>query len=281
MTKARKVDASNGAIAVHELQGQGPAVVLIHGNSCSSRAFSRQLDGALGRRFRLVAIDLPGHGASEDAKDPSSYSLPGHARAVRSVVEALGLGEARFVGWSLGGHIALEMAPDLPKARGFLIFGAPPINSAGVDARGVPAQSGDEIHLSGDARPWRGVRLSRRVLPAGLRRHSAVLSRRHSAHRRAGALRPAPTPRTAATATKSRSCAISRSRSPCCRAPTNSWSTAAISLRSVMPTLWRGAVQTIPAAGHTPQWETPRGLRRAHRGVHRRDGVRRASHILA
>ena len=25
----------------------------------------------------------------------------------------------------------------------------------------------------------------------------------------------------------------------------------------VMPTLWRGAVQTIPAAGHTPQWETP------------------------
>ena len=28
-----------------------------------------------------------------------------------------------------------------------------------------------------------------------------------------------------------------------------------------MPTLWRGAVQTIPAAGHTPQWETAAGLR--------------------
>jgi pimeloyl-ACP methyl ester carboxylesterase len=93
--------------------------VLIHGNSSSSRAFSHQLDGPVGERLRLVAVDLPGHGASDDAKDPSACSLPGHARAVRSVVEALGLGEARFVGWSLGGHIALEMAADLPKAADF------------------------------------------------------------------------------------------------------------------------------------------------------------------
>jgi hypothetical protein len=56
--------------------------VLIHGNSSSSRAFSRQLDGPMGKRFRLVAVDLPGHGASDDAKDPGAYSLPGHARAI-------------------------------------------------------------------------------------------------------------------------------------------------------------------------------------------------------
>ena len=101
--------------------------MLIHGNSSSSRAFGRQLDGALGRRFRLVAIDLPGYGASDKARDPSAYSLPGHARAVRVAVDALGLREARFVGWSLGGHVVLEMAPDLPEARGFMIFGTPPI----------------------------------------------------------------------------------------------------------------------------------------------------------
>jgi pimeloyl-ACP methyl ester carboxylesterase len=46
--------------------------VLIHGNSSSSRAFSRQLDGPMGKRFRLVAVDLPGHGASDDAKDPGA-----------------------------------------------------------------------------------------------------------------------------------------------------------------------------------------------------------------
>jgi pimeloyl-ACP methyl ester carboxylesterase len=69
--KTQKIDTPNGAIAVHESAGQGPAVVLIHGNSSSSRAFSRQLKGPLGRRLRLVAVDLHGHGESADAKDPA------------------------------------------------------------------------------------------------------------------------------------------------------------------------------------------------------------------
>jgi pimeloyl-ACP methyl ester carboxylesterase len=101
--------------------------VFIHGNSASSRAFSRQLDGPLGKTLRVIAVDLPGHGASDEAKDPTLYSLPGHARAVRAVVDALGLESARFVGWSLSGHVAFEMAHDLPEARGFLIFGALPM----------------------------------------------------------------------------------------------------------------------------------------------------------
>ena len=89
--KTFKVEAPSGAIAVRESEGRGPAAVLIHGNSSSSRAFSRQLDGPMGKRFRLVAVDLPGHGASDNAKDPGAYSLPGHARAIRAVVDALGL----------------------------------------------------------------------------------------------------------------------------------------------------------------------------------------------
>src|SRR5271166_5735529 len=125
--KTHKIDAANGAIAFRESGGKGPAAVLIHGNSSSSRVFCRQIDGPLGQRFRLVAVDLPGHGSSDDARDPSAYSLPGHARAVRAVVDALQLGGAVFAGWSLGGHVALEMAPELTDARGFMIFGTPPL----------------------------------------------------------------------------------------------------------------------------------------------------------
>jgi pimeloyl-ACP methyl ester carboxylesterase len=139
--KTRMIDAPNGAIAVHESRGQGPAAMLIHGNSSSSHAFSRQLDGPLGERFRLVAVDLPGYGASDNATDPSAYSLPGHARAVRAAAEALGLTDARFVGSSLGGHVVLEMAPDLPGTRGFLIFGTPPIGFP-------PPQRGEAFHLN-------------------------------------------------------------------------------------------------------------------------------------
>ena len=74
--KTQMIDLPNGAAAVHGSPGRGSAVVLIHGNSASSRAFSRQLDGPLGKSLRLAAIDLPGHGASGDANDPTLTARP-------------------------------------------------------------------------------------------------------------------------------------------------------------------------------------------------------------
>ena len=96
--------------------------MLIHGNSSSSRAFQRQLDGPLGERRRLIAFDLMGFGDSDRANDLKGYLLPGQAKTVVAVAEALGAADAVFVGWSLGGHILLEAAPDLGKARGFAIY---------------------------------------------------------------------------------------------------------------------------------------------------------------
>jgi len=68
----KSIPTSSGAFAVHESVGheRGPAAVLIHGNSSSSDAFSRQHEGRLGERFKLIAVDLTGHGAFHDAEDP-------------------------------------------------------------------------------------------------------------------------------------------------------------------------------------------------------------------
>ena len=71
MTKTTLYHTPNGALAVHQSEGIGAPIVLLHGNSSSARAFSRQLEGPLGRRRRLVAIDLLGHGQSENASDPA------------------------------------------------------------------------------------------------------------------------------------------------------------------------------------------------------------------
>ena len=122
MTKTTLYHTPNGALAVHQSAGDGPPIVLVHGNSSSSRAFSRQLEGSLGRRRRVVAIDLLGHGRSEDATDAAAYLLPGHALALIAIAGNFGLDQAVFVGWSLGGHILLEAAKDLPRARGFAIY---------------------------------------------------------------------------------------------------------------------------------------------------------------
>ena len=121
----QKIATPQGSIAYRESAGRGAATILIHGNSSSSSVFARQLEGSLGARRRLIALDLPGHGASDD--NLAAYSLRGYARAVRALIDALGVEDAHILGWSLGGHIALELAPDLPRARGFVISGTPPL----------------------------------------------------------------------------------------------------------------------------------------------------------
>ena len=121
------IDTACGKIACHETGSGRQTVVLVHGNSASAKAYERQLTSPLAERYRLVAIDLPGHGQSDDATDLSVYSIPGYARILKEVAARLGLDDAVYVGWSLGGHIVLETAEDFPAAPGFVIFGTPPL----------------------------------------------------------------------------------------------------------------------------------------------------------
>jgi pimeloyl-ACP methyl ester carboxylesterase len=256
--KTQRIDLPNGAIAVHESAGQGQPVVLIHGNSSSSRVFSRQLDGPLGKRLRLIAVDLPGHGESDDAKEPSAYSLPGHARAVRAVIDALRLHEAWFVGWSLGGHVTLEMAPDLSEPRGFVIFGTPPLK------------------LSGDA-------MTEAFLPNPAMKFTfqESVDRAEASAYVAAFFKPGfpdipqffldDVLRTDGRARSNLGASVQRgeARDECEVARDLKVPIALLHggeeqlvngryLGTVaMPTLWRRAVQMIPDAGHAPQWETP------------------------
>jgi pimeloyl-ACP methyl ester carboxylesterase len=266
--KTHKIEAPNGAVVVHESAGQGPPVVLIHGNSSSSRAFSRQLEGPLGRQVRLVAVDLPGHGESDNAKDPSAYSLPGHARAVRAVVEALELEEARFVGWSLGGHVTLELAPDLPRARGFVIFGTPPVPS-----RSAPSIPSHE--------PMREPFLPNPAMKFTFQEHidRSEASAYVAAFFKAGFADIPPFYFQDALRTdgRARSGLGSSVEGGLYRDEVAIVRDLKIPLAVLhggdeqlvngqffgsvaMPSLWRGAVQMIPYAGHAPHWETPKAF---------------------
>jgi pimeloyl-ACP methyl ester carboxylesterase len=111
-------------------QGDGRTVVFVHGNSCSARTWRPLLEGPFGRRFRCLALDLPGHGHSARATDHTQYSMPGYAAVLTGFTESLDTADAVLVGWSLGGHIVLEAAPGMPAAAGFVIFGTPPVASA-------------------------------------------------------------------------------------------------------------------------------------------------------
>jgi pimeloyl-ACP methyl ester carboxylesterase len=255
--KTRKIDTANGGIAVHESDGQGPAIVLLHSNSASSRAFSKQLEGPLGRRFRLVAIDLPGHGASDNANDPALYAIKAQAQALKSAIDALGLADARILGWSLGGHFALELAPDLPGAKGFLLFGTPPLAfPPAMDQAFLPnpamaatfaetmTRAETEAYIASFFRPGYAD-----VPPFFL----------EDALRTDGRARAGVGASIAPGGYHDEVVVLSELNAPIAilHGAEDQLVNAAYLASLTAPTLWRGAVQTIPGAGHAPNWEQP------------------------
>ena len=127
-TRDQLIETDHGRIAIAESEGAGPAVLLIHGNSSCKEVFRNQLDGDLGRRHRMIAMDLPGHGASDDAREPErTYTMPGYADAAVQVLAACGADTAAVLGWSLGGHVGIDMIGRYPGLKGLMITGTPPV----------------------------------------------------------------------------------------------------------------------------------------------------------
>ncbi|WMT89112.1 alpha/beta hydrolase [Pelagibacterium sp. H642] len=124
-----EVECSQARIALSDTQGNGFPVLLLHGNSNARNVFFRQFQSPLAQRYRLIAIDLPGHGQSGNARDPQAgYTMPGLADTVAEVLDALAIEHLAVVGWSLGGHIGIELIERDPRIAGLMIVGTPPIS---------------------------------------------------------------------------------------------------------------------------------------------------------
>jgi pimeloyl-ACP methyl ester carboxylesterase len=242
-------------ISYRESAGQGRPVVFVHGNSASSGTWQGVLDGSFGQRFRCVAIDLPGHGDSEPAADSSIYSLPGYARLVAEFAAGVGATDAVFVGWSLGGHIVLEAAPDLLQAAGFVIFGAPPVSS--------PADMASAFLPN----PLLNVGFTAEVSPEDARAYAASFTAPGSTIPLDSSV--ADILRTDGAARASLMASIGAGQAadevaiasslPVPLAILHGDQEQLVSLPYIrqlaIPTLWRGSVQVIPGSGHAPHLE--------------------------
>jgi pimeloyl-ACP methyl ester carboxylesterase len=114
--------------------GSGPPLVLLHGVSLSAAAWAPLLPALSG--WRVLAVDLPGHGLS----DPDSYRS-GHVRRrarelIDDIFDALGLDEVSVVGHSLGGMLALwYAAAGTKRISGLVAIGEPAVALPGVRVR--------------------------------------------------------------------------------------------------------------------------------------------------
>lgn len=134
------IDTTVGRIAYFETSGIGDPIMLIHGNSCSKEFMIKQLDG-LGAQYKMIALDLPGHGESDNALHPAeNYTLAGYANVVAEVIQKLELEPVILVGWSLGGDVVLEVMATSPELlKGAVISGTPPVvrGPDGISAQGI------------------------------------------------------------------------------------------------------------------------------------------------
>jgi pimeloyl-[acyl-carrier protein] methyl ester esterase len=143
--------------ALHsEVTGRGRRdLVLLHGWGSNLRVWDG-LAAALARRFRVIAIDLPGHGHSD--WDPAAHTPAAQAWRVHETLAPLTT-RYSLLGWSLGGQFALDLAAAMPAGieRLVLVATTPRFLAAPGWSCGTPGTSLEKLATAVHADPVRAV----------------------------------------------------------------------------------------------------------------------------
>lgn len=100
---------------IHFLErGTGPPVLLIHGGGTWLYSFRHSLE-PLSRSFRVIALDMPGHGYTEPTAPGATYDFETTDRVLREFLAAKGISKVSLVGHSWGGDWALHFAQRHPE----------------------------------------------------------------------------------------------------------------------------------------------------------------------
>lgn len=250
-----EVPTGAGRLAACVSAGRRDAILLLHGNSMCKEAFEGLLQRPLARVYRFIAIDLPGHGGSERAADPGgTYALSGFADACLEALRALDARDAIVCGWSLGGHVALEMMARCPTLRGALTLGAPPTAPGPAAFNAFVPSEALELLCRETLTKENVESLLATIFPAGApefaRRGLALADGRVRSRFVESVIAGRGADPSGLLARPDRPVAvIAGERDPFVRQDVlETWGG---------PGLWRGRVQMIPGAGHAPFLDAP------------------------
>ena len=140
---------TNGARLYYEVDGDGRAVLLIHGGLGSLRMWDEVVP-ALADRYRVVRYDTRGFGQT----DTQDVEFSNRADAV-ALLDHLEIDAAVVVGQSRGGNIALDLAIEQPQRVAALVSVAGGVGGHDADLPdGVEAPPWDEMERLAEARDW-------------------------------------------------------------------------------------------------------------------------------
>ncbi len=97
----------NGLELAYSIEGEGDAVVLLHGWGCDKSIWKSSIE-ALQSNFRVVAIDFAGFGASQEPD--SVWGVEEYTRSVEALLRERGIQSPTLVGHSFGGRVSILYA---------------------------------------------------------------------------------------------------------------------------------------------------------------------------
>src|SRR5207253_5318517 len=118
----------NGLKLYYEIHGSGKPLVLLHGGFMTIGALGPMLP-ALAQTRQVIAVELEGHGHTADLDRP--LRVEQMTEDVVGLLGQLGITRADFVGYSMGGQIALGIAIYHPELVNRLILFSAPYNKSG------------------------------------------------------------------------------------------------------------------------------------------------------
>ena len=116
------ITLENQATYHYTHEGVGEPLLLFHGFTGSSESWKPLLP-LLAQEYRIIAIDLPGHGKTQiSSDDPSRFTMYDASIGVLTVLRHLQISKAVVCGYSMGGRFALDFACSYPKLVKALIL---------------------------------------------------------------------------------------------------------------------------------------------------------------
>lgn len=247
--KSFSVPGTDSRLRYHDLAGDGPALLFVHGLGCASSCDYPTVAAAPALRGRrMLLVDLLGSGFS-DRPPAFGYAIADHADTVVALAEALALPELDLFGHSMGGAVAITAATKLGKRLRHLVLGEPNlVPGGGVFSRRVAGMSEPDYVAKGHAA------LAYASLGEGNDIWSASLagSAAHAVHRTAVSLIAGSSPSwrdALARLSAPRSLIVGEASLPYAEAE----GMAGIGV----------TVRMVAGAGHSMAWENPAGLAEA------------------
>lgn len=131
------IETASGVTIHYETMGAGRPLVFVHGWSMSARVWLYQTE-ALASSYRVVTVDLRGHG--ESSPTASGFTLEDFATDMIELFTRLDLHNAALIGWSMGAQVALQAFTRLRGRLAALVLvgGTPVFNAAEDYPYGLP-----------------------------------------------------------------------------------------------------------------------------------------------